>query len=87
MNCLFSSSCDPSNENLDACYHKPCLCAGDGGLEILGEASFAAEPGKRPFDDPSSGQQHEAFGRVRALDDLQRPLAKFGQRRLELREA
>jgi hypothetical protein len=41
MNCLISSSCDPSNENLEACDHKPCFCTGDGGFEILGEASVS----------------------------------------------
>ena len=57
------------------CQH-PAL---DGFLEILGQASIAAEPSQGPFHDPSSGHKNEPFGRVRALDDLHRPGAELGQ--------
>ncbi len=65
MNSLISSSCDSAAEELDAGNQKPCLGAFDCCLKILGEASVAAEPGESAFYDPSSGQQHEAFCRVR----------------------
>ncbi len=85
MNCLISSSCDPSNEKLDACDHKPSLCTGDGGFEILGEPAIATEPGEGALDHPSPGQEVEALRGIETLDDLDRPLAKLLQRLLELR--
>ena len=51
----------------------------DGRLEILGEATAAIEPGKGAFDHPTARQNLEAFGGVASLDDLNRPLAHFGQ--------
>jgi hypothetical protein len=39
-------------------------------LPVLGEPSASPEPGEGAFDDPASGQHEEAFGPVRALDDL-----------------
>ncbi len=85
MNCLISSSCDPSNEKLDACDHKPSLCTGDGGFEILGEPAIVTEPGEGALHHPSPGQELEALRGIGTLDDLQRPLAKLLQRLLELR--
>ncbi len=85
MNCLISSSCDPSNERLDACDHKPSLCTGDGGFAILGEPAIATEPGEGALDHPSPGQELEALRGIGTLDDLQCPLAKLLQRLLELR--
>jgi hypothetical protein len=37
---------------------------------IFGEATTAVEPGDGAFDDPAFGQNDEAFGLVRALDDF-----------------
>jgi len=54
---------------------KPSGCAGDGGLEVLGEASASAEPGKGALDDPSARQELEAFDARRPLDDFDRPWA------------
>jgi len=49
---------------------------GDGGcgiaLEVTGQVAVASDPGKRSFDDPSLGQDLEAFG-TGSLDDLQIP--------------
>ncbi len=39
-------------------------------FEILGQPPAPTEPRKGSFDDPTSGQNLEAFGRVGALDDL-----------------
>ena len=54
---------------------KPGDCGGDGGLEVLGEASASAEPGKGALDDPSAWQELEAFDARRTLDDFDRPWA------------
>ena len=54
---------------------KPCGCGGDGGLEVLGEASASSEPGKGALDDPSAGQELEALDARRPLDDFDRPWA------------
>ena len=85
MNSRDSRPYDSPCEELDAGDQQPCLGAFDGFLEVLGEAPVASEPCERPLDDPSSGQQHEAFGRIRALDDLQRPGAAFGKSLHEFR--
>ncbi len=61
MNSLISSPCDSVAEELDAGDQEPRLGAFDGFLEVFGETSVASEPCERPFDDPSSGQQHEAL--------------------------
>jgi hypothetical protein len=53
-------------------------------LEVLGEASIAAEPGQRPFDDPSAGQDLEALGGIGSLDDLDGPSADAAQRLAQL---
>lgn len=49
---------------------QPGGCAGDGRLEVLGEASAASQPGKGALDDPSPGQELEAIDARRALDAL-----------------
>ena len=53
--------------------------AGDRGLEILGEAAAAAEPGEGTLDDPASGQHFEPLGAIGALDDLDCPAAGLRQ--------
>ena len=51
----------------------------DQALEVLGEPAVAAEPGEGALDDPAAGQQVEAFGVARALDDLEpQSLARRG---------
>lgn len=50
-------------------------------LEVLGEASAAAEPPEGAFDDPPFGQHLEALGGIGALDDFQVPGAEFAHRR------
>ena len=40
-------------------------------LEVLGETATSAEPGERALHDPTLGEHHEAFGRMRAFDDLE----------------
>ena len=41
-------------------------------LEVAGQATVAADPGKGALDDPALGQDDEAMG-VAALDDVQGP--------------
>ncbi len=36
---------------MDAGDHDPGLGAGDGGFEVLGQASVAVEPGQRALDE------------------------------------
>ena len=51
---------------------------GDGGrmtFEIAHEATVAADPGERSFDNPSFGQDDEAFG-IGSFDDLDLPAAR-----------
>jgi len=52
---------------------EPCGRACDGCLEVLGEPATSTEPGKGALDDPSPGQELEAFDAGRALDDLDGP--------------
>ena len=42
-------------------HEKPGSLGGCGGLEVLGETSASAEPGRCAFDDPASRQKLEAF--------------------------
>jgi len=57
------------------CDEKPGSGAGDGGLEVLGEATASAEPSKGALDHPAPGQELEAFDAGRPFDDLDRPRA------------
>lgn len=50
--------------------------AGDGVLEVFGEAAVAIEPGQGSFDDPSTGQDLEALSDIAEPDDLQGPFAE-----------
>jgi hypothetical protein len=61
--------------------------AGDGGLEVLGEAAAAAKPGEATLDHPSPRQELEAFDRWRAGDDLDGPGAAVRDRVVQLRAA
>src|SRR5487761_372696 len=80
---LLSVTGDFSCEQADVGEEEPCGGAGNGGLEILREASTSAEPGKGSFDDPASRQEFEPAGGVGALDDLYGPFADFGEASFE----
>jgi len=57
----------------------PGFGAGDCCLEIFGQAAVTIEPSEGSFDNPSPWQQLKA-GRVGgALDDLNGPVAEFGE--------
>src|SRR5258708_27929319 len=70
MNVKGSSACESSGEATDGGEQQPGGSTGGGRLEVLGQASAAAEPGQGAFDDPSSGQEEVAFDARRTLDDL-----------------
>ena len=40
-------------------------------LEVLGKTATSAEPAERALHDPTLGEHHKAFGRIRAVDDLE----------------
>ena len=54
-------------------YEDPCGLGCRGSLEVFGEATAPATPGKSAFDDPAPRQKLEAFDARRPLDDLDRP--------------
>ena len=62
----------------------PCGFGCRRSLEVFGEATTPAAPGKRAFDDPTARQELEAFDTMRSLDDLNRPWAAMRQRALKL---
>jgi hypothetical protein len=67
-------------EHLDAGDHEPSTSAFDGRLEVLDQTAVAVESCNRSLDDPSSWQQQlEALDRIGASDDLEGPLAEFGE--------
>ena len=51
---MVSSPCEASDEHADMGDVDPCDGAGDGRLEVLGEAPASAEPGEGAFDDPAT---------------------------------
>ena len=74
---------DFSCEQADMGEEEPCGGAGNGGFEILGEASASAEPGEGSFHHPAAGQEFKPAGGVGALDDLNGPVADFGEATFE----
>ena len=68
---------------MDGCAKEPCGCGGDGCLEVLCEAAVAVEPSEGAFDDPSAGQQDEAFRNVGSFDDFDCPVAGLSEGVLE----
>ena len=57
----------------------PGFGAGDRSLEIFGEAAVSIKPSEGSFDDPSAREQLKS-GRVSgAFDDLDGPVAEFGE--------
>src|ERR1700678_216255 len=53
----------------------PRESAFDRGFEVFSEAAAAAEPSEGTLDHPSSRDEHETVGCVRALDDFDGPVA------------
>ncbi len=84
---MFSGSCQPAGQELHAGEEEPCLGAGDGRFEVLGQAPVAVEPSQGTFDHPAARDDFEALRGVGPLDDLQRPSAEPPQRVLEFRAA
>ena len=68
---MISIACESPDEELD----DSDSCHGGAGfdqlLDILGEPTVAAEPGKGALDDPAPGRQVEPLGIARAPDDLE----------------
>src|SRR3989304_76007 len=77
---MLSSPCETAGEQADASDSDPGFGAGDGGLEVLGEAAVASEPCEGAFDPPASGFGLEGSDALRPGDDLDRPLAEVGDR-------
>ena len=73
-----SCSCQTAGEQTDARNQYPGLGAGNGCLEVFGEPSIAAEPGKRTLDDPTPWLGFEGAHALGASNDLNRPLAQIG---------
>src|SRR5215210_6557506 len=77
---VFSGHCETAREKADAGDQEPGLGAGDGRLEVFGEAAVASEPGEGAFDHPAFGLGFERADSFGPGDDLDRPSAKFGDR-------
>ena len=85
--CWHTISCgprEPVREQLDRGEIEPSLAAGYHGLEVLGEAAVAVEPGEGSFDHPSTRQDVEAGGAIAAFDDVDAPLPVSREFRGEL---
>ena len=68
---MFSGSCQPADRELNAGEEEPCLGAGDGRFEVLGQTPVAVEPGQGTFDHPVARYHFEALRGIGPLDDLQ----------------
>src|SRR5438552_13316125 len=67
------------DEQLHGGNVNPGFGAGDRSLEILGQAAVSIEPSEGSFDDPSPWEKLKS-GRVGgAFDNLDGPLAEFGE--------
>ncbi len=84
---MFSGSCQPAGQELNAIEEEPCLGAGDGRFEVLGQAPVAVKPGQGTFDHPAARYDFEALRGIGPLDDLQGPSTQPSQRVLEFRAA
>ena len=60
---------------LDGCHKEPGCGAGDGAFEVFSEATVAVKPCEGTLFDPARRDKFKAFCRVRAFDDLERPIA------------
>src|SRR5262245_49137707 len=76
----FSSPRETAGEEANAGDHDPGLGAGDGRLEVLGEATVASKPSQRAFDHPSLGLSFEGSDALGSSDDLNDPFAQVGKR-------
>ena len=84
MICVFSGPCEAAREKADAGDEEPGLGAGDGSLEVLGEAAIASEPGERSFNDPAFGLGFKCADPFGSGHDLNCPSAKRGARVAQL---
>ena len=81
---MFSGLCETSDEKANAGDEEPGFGAGDGSLEVLGEATVAAEPSEGAFDDPTLGLGLEGSDPLGPGDDLDLPSAELGGGTAEL---
>ena len=81
---MFSGPRETAREQANAGDEEPSLCAGDGSLEVLGQAAVPAEPGKSAFHHPAPWLGLEAADALGAGDNLDRPAAKRGDRIAQL---
>src|SRR5271170_2831274 len=81
---MFSGPCETTGEETDAGDEEPGLGAGDGSLEVFGEATIAAEPGEGAFDDPAFGFGLECADTLGSGHDLNSPSTKRGDSVAEL---
>src|ERR1700746_277759 len=80
----FSSPREASRQQANVGDPDPGLSAGDGGLEVLSEATVAPEPSEGALDHPSLRLGFERSYALVAGDDLDRPLAQISKRVEEL---
>src|SRR5689334_9305550 len=73
MRPMASGLSETSRKEPDVGDEEPSGGAGDGCLEVLGEAAASAEPGEGALDNPSSRQELESFDTGWAFDDLDAP--------------
>src|SRR5207245_2235139 len=67
-----------ARKHADAGDRDPGLGAGDGRLEVFGEAAVASEPGEGSFDYPSFWLRLEGSDTLASRDDLDRPFSQVG---------
>ena len=72
-------SSQPPDKELYRGDVNPGLGARDRSLEILCQAAVSIEPREGSFDHPAAWQQLKASGVSGAFDDLDGPLAEFGE--------
>src|SRR4051794_20044641 len=75
-----SSSCEAAGKELDTGNHQPCFGAGNGRLEVLGEAPVASKPGEGALHHPSAWLGLEGSDTLGSCDDLDGPFAEVGDR-------
>src|SRR5437899_10022876 len=75
---MISGPCETARKHADAGDRDPGLGAGDGRLEVFGEAAVASEPGEGSFDYPSFWLRLEGSDTLASRDDLDRPFSQVG---------
>jgi hypothetical protein len=78
MRSMISAPCEAVGKEADAGGGDPGFSACDGGFEVLGEATVAAEPGKGAFHHPAPRLGLEGPDALGAGDDRDRPRAAVG---------